>query len=300
MNYITKSSKEESELLERFLRYVKIYSESSPASADKGVFPSTEQQKDFARVMKDELVALGLCDVKLTEHFYVYGMLHATPSKERVAPFCALAHLDTSSEVCGKNVNPLVHKNYDGSDISLACGVTHSAKNDKALLQAASESDTIITTDGNTLLGSDDKAGIAIIMTSLSYLVHHPEIAHGPIEVVFSPDEETGHGMDFIEKDLIHTGVLKSKRAYTFDGGHIGELETECFNAVGTTVSFTGKATHTGTARENKMVNAISMASSFVTSLPAREAPETTDGKEGFFAPIEIEGGIESARVYLL
>ncbi|MBQ9630576.1 MAG: peptidase T, partial [Treponema sp.] len=209
MNYITKSSKEEKELLERFLRYVKIYSESNPQNADAGIIPSTEQQKEFAKILASELKEMGLCDVQVTENFYVYANLPASKGAENVQSFCLLSHIDTSNEVTGKNVNPQVHENYDGKIISLSNNVTHDPSTDKALTQAASEKDTIITTDGNTLLGADDKAGLAIIMTALSYLVSHQEIRHGKIEIIFSPDEETGHGMDKVPLHL-----LSSKRAY--------------------------------------------------------------------------------------
>ena len=295
MNYITKNSNEQKQLLTRFLRYVKTYSESDSTAADNGVFPSTPQQRDFARMLATELAAIGLANVQVTDFSYVYGVLPASPGCESISPFCVLAHVDTVDEVTGKNVNPQVHENYDGKHIDLAHGVLHAPETDAALAQAASERDTIITTDGNTLLGADDKAGIAAIMTAMSYLAAHKEIAHGKIEVVFSPDEETGHGMDKVPLELI-----QSKRAYTVDGGHIGELETECFNAVGTTVTFTGKAAHTGSARKAGMINAIDMAATFVTLLPSRELPETTDGLEGFFAPLDITGTIEQSSVYLL
>ena len=163
------------------------------------------------------------------------------------------------------------------------------------MAQAAAERDTIITSDGTTLLGADDKAGIAEIMTALQYLVGHPEVKHGQIEVIFSPDEETGHGMDKIPLTL-----LKSKFAYTVDGGHLGQLETECFNAFSASVTFTGKACHTGDARKNGMINAICMASRFVENLPANERPETSCGYEGFYAVMKMEGSIEKACVSLI
>jgi tripeptide aminopeptidase len=295
MNYITKSSKEETELLERFLRYVKTYSESDSDKADKGIMPSTPQQKDFARMLASEMVTIGLTSVQITDFCYVYGKLPAAEGCEAVPAFCLLSHLDTVDEVSGKNVNPAVHKNYDGSLIHLAgSGVLDSCR-DNALAQAAREHDTIISTDGTTLLGADDKAGITAIMTAVSYLASHEEIKHGTIEVLFSPDEETGHGMDKVPLNL-----LASKRAYTVDGGHIGQLETECFNAVGTTVTFTGKAAHTGDARAAGMVNAVSMVSAFSANLPDRQLPETTDGREGFYAPLELSGNMEKASIYLL
>lgn len=295
MNYITSASKEEKELLERFLRYVKTYSESSSAEADKGVIPSTPQQKDFARMLASEMITIGLSSVQITDFCYVYGVLPASEGCGKAPSFCILSHLDTVDEVTGKNVNPSVHADYDGSVISLAGGSVLDPSRDSALAQAAAERDTIITTDGTTLLGADDKAGIAAIMTAVSFIAAHREIRHGQIEVIFSPDEETGHGMDKVPLNLI-----SSKRAYTVDGGHIGQLETECFNAVGTTVTFTGKSAHTGDARAAGMVNAVSMVSSFTANLPVRQSPETTDKREGFYAPLEISGTIEKASIYLL
>ena len=295
MNYIVKSSIEEKTLLERFLRYVTTYSQSDSLQADKGIIPSTPQQKDFAQMLASELTGSGLSHVTVTPFSYVYGVLSPSSGCETVSPFMVLAHLDTVDEVSGKDVHPSVYKNYSGSVIQLAGKSILDPAKDPALVQAGTEHDTIITTDGRTLLGADDKAGIAAIMTAVSYLSSHPELKHGKIEVVFSPDEETGHGMDHVPLDLI-----TSKRAYTVDGGHIGELETECFNAVGTTVTFTGKAAHTGDARAKGMVNAVSMVSAFTAALPGRQAPETTDGRQGFYAPLEMSGNLEKASVYLL
>jgi peptidase T len=295
MNYIGSSQKYEKELLERFLRYVKTYSESSSASADKGIIPSTPQQKEFAQMLASEMVTVGLSDVQVTEYCYVYGMLPASDGCESMPAFCVLSHLDTVDEVSGKNVAPAVHEKYDGYVIKLAGSSILDPAKDRALAQAAAERDTIITTDGRTLLGADDKAGIAAIMTAVSYIASHTDIRHGKIEILFSPDEETGHGMD-----KVPLARIASKRAYTVDGGHIGQLETECFNAVGTTVTFTGRASHTGDARAAGMVNAVSMVSAFTANIPGRQTPETTDNREGFYAPLEMSGNMEKASVYLL
>ncbi|MBP5451200.1 MAG: peptidase T [Treponema sp.] len=280
-------------LKERFLRYVKICSQSDSSKADSGIQPSTECQWDMANLLSDELKALGLKDVQTTEHCYTYGRLSASPGMEGLPSICLLSHIDTVEEVSGKDVNPIIHENYDGKAIKLPYGNVLDPKEDKALAQAGREGDTIITSDGNTLLGADDKAGVSEIMTALEYFVSHPEEKHGDIEVIFSPDEETGHGMDNVPLNL-----LKSKCAYTVDGGHIGELETECFNAYKSDLVFTGKALHTGTARPN-MINAINMLSSFVQLLPHHQMPETTDGRMGFYAPMEISGGMEKARITL-
>ena len=251
----------------RFLRYVKIWTTSDSDRADQGIQPSTDRQRDFANVLSEELLENGAESVQITDHCYVYGFLPATSGKESIAPICLLAHMDTVDEVSGENVNPQVTER-DG--------------------------DTIITSDGTTLLGADDKAGVTAIMGALSYLHAHPQIPHGKIEVIFSPDEETGHGMDNVPLNL-----LTSKCAYTVDGGAMGELETECFNAYKSEIVFTGRATHTGTARPH-LVNAVVMASSFVANLPRHQAPETTDGYQGFYAAMSITGSMESATVSLL
>lgn len=284
------SIEEEKELLlERFLRYVKVWSESDSQRADQGFQPSTDRQWDFAKMLASELTVSGAENVQITDHCYVYGILPSSKGCEKTPPVCLMAHMDTVEEVTGKDVKPLVHRAYNGEAIALADGIILDPATDLHLAQAKGE--TVITSDGTTLLGADDKAGIAAIMSAVAYLRKHPELEHGPVEILFSPDEETGHGMDNVPLDLI-----KSQCACTVDGGHIGEIETECFNAFKTDIIFSGVSTHTGTARA-KMVNAVTMASSFVASLPRHEAPETTDGFQGFYAPMSISGTIEQSRV---
>ncbi len=281
-------------LLQRFLKYVQIYSESDSNAADEGTMPSTQRQFDMAKVLRIELEQLGLENAQTDEHCYTYAILPASPSCENVPPICLIAHIDTVDEVTGKDVKPIVHKDYTGSQLPLPSGIALNPDTDKKLALAGKVSDTIITSDGSTLLGADDKAGIAEIMTALEFLVQHKDIRHGAIEVIFSPDEETGHGMDKVPLTL-----LKSRQCYTVDGGHEGELETECFNAYKSEIHFTGKAKHPGDARAD-MVNATLMASAFVASLPRHEMPETTDGYMGYYAPTNIEGGMESAHVSLI
>lgn len=251
-------------LLNRFIKYVKTYSQSDSNKADEGVIPSTPQQFEMAKILCEELKSLGLENVQTTEHCYTYGFLSANDGDEK--SICLLAHIDTVDEVSGLNVNPQI---------------------------AEENGDTIIRSDGTTLLGADDKAGVAEIMTALEYFKSHPETKHCGIEVIFSPDEETGHGMD-----KVPLGLLKSRCAYTVDGGSLGELEIECFNAWKSEIEFTGVACHTGTAR-GVMVNAVSMASNFLENLPHTERPETTDGYQGFYAPMSVEGSIEKAKVVL-
>ena len=278
-------------LLNRFIEYVKVYSESSGENADGGIMPSTPQQWDMAKVLKAELERLGLENVQTTESCYTYGFLPANNGDEN--SLCLLAHIDTVDEVSGRDVKPQVFKGYSGEKIILEDGIELDPAWDRNLEFAGKNHETVITGDGTTLLGADDKAGVAEIMTALEYFATHPEVKHCGIEVIFSPDEETGHGMDKVPLEL-----LKSKHAYTVDGGHLGELETECFNAWKSEIEFTGVACHTGTAR-GVMVNAISMAAAFLDNLPRTERPETTDGYQGFYAPMSVEGSIEKSRVVL-
>jgi tripeptide aminopeptidase len=292
MKYIDKKASDE--LLDRFLRYVQIWSTSDSAQADRGIQPSTPRQIDFARRLATELSEIGVRDIKVTDHCYIFGQLPATPGYEKIPAIGLLAHIDTVEEVSGENVKPQVHVQYDGEKIILSHNIELDPAKDRALAQAAGNRETIITSDGSTLLGADDKAGVASIMTAIDCLHKHPEIAHGKIEILFSPDEETGHGMDNVPLSL-----LTAKCCYTVDGGHIGELETECFNAYKSDITFTGTSKHTGTARPD-MVNALTTAAAFVTSLPRHEAPETTDGFQGFYAPMSMEGSIETAHVCLI
>ena len=278
-------------LLERFTRYTAVWTTSDSRAADEGVMPSTAGQKELAALLCAELAAIG-CDAGVTEYGYVRARFAASGGHENAPPVCFSAHIDTSESVSGKDVKAVVTKNYDGKPIALGCGVTLDPAKDEAL--AGARGQTIIHTDGSTLLGADDKAGVAEIITALDVLARHPEIPHGQIEVIFSPDEETGHGMD-----KAPLSWLKSKHAYTLDGEGAPVLEVECFNAYKSEVVFTGVSRHTGSARPG-MVNAVNMAADFVSLLPRHEAPETTDGYAGFFAPMGISGGIESAAVSLI
>ena len=295
-NPISSSKKETKKLLERFTGYACTFSESDSNAADSGVFPSTPQQKEFAQKLQAELKSLNIENVVLTKDYYVYAFIPASKGKEKEKPVCLISHMDTSEETSGKNVKPRIIEEYDGKPVSYpGFSFVLDPSEDKYLLKAGENRETIITSDGSTLLGADDKAGIAEIITATEYILNHPELKHGPFELLFSPDEETGHGMDKVPLDLI-----RSRSAYTVDGGDYGELESECFNAFSATVTFTGKACHTGTARSGKMVNAVQVLSQFITSLPHNMKPETTDGYEPFIAPLEIKGGIENAEAYFL
>lgn len=287
------STKYKEKLLERFLTYVKINTESDSESADKGNLPSTKNQWEMAKLLEKELILLGGKEVQITEDCYIYGYF---PAKfhQNVKTMCLLAHIDTSEEVSGKNVKPILHKAYKGDNLRLNQKLSINIEENPDLEKCAFTDDTIITSSGDTLLGADDKAGLAEIITMLEYFNENPKEQVCNIEVIFSPDEETGHGMDKVPLNLI-----KSKYAYTVDGGNLGELETECFNAYKSEITFHGKSMHTGLARPN-MVNAITMASSFITALPRNLSPETTDNYMGFYAPISIEGSIEMAKVQIL
>jgi tripeptide aminopeptidase len=247
-------------------------------------------------MLRDELHALGLADAELTEHCYVYARLASNVRDEKHAaglPVIGfLAHLDTSSEVSGANVNPIVEKKYDGAPIALADGLSLDPRADGEL--AAQKGKTIIHTDGRTLLGADDKAGIAEIITAVAHLLAHPEIEHPAIEIIFTPDEETGAGLPCLPREKI-----QSRFCYTLDGGGAGEIEAECFNAYSVDVYFSGKVIHPGAAR-GILVNAASMAANFASLLPRSESPEATDGYYGYYCLMELSGNQETARAELI
>ena len=283
MNYIYGNKDEENKLLDRFCRYVKIWSESDGKAADEEVFPSTERQWDLAKILVKELRNLGTRNVYLTDFCYVVAKIDSNivdPEERKKYPTILLmAHMDTVDEVTGENVKPVISILSDTES-------------------PTGQADTIIRSDGTTLLGADDKAGVSAIMAAVEYLMNHYEeegLKHGPIEVMFSPDEETGHGMD-----KVPLNILKADFAVTVDGGNEGELESECFNAWACKIRFTGKACHTGDAKVNGMINAVTLASEFTARLPHDMAPETTEGYQGFIAPMEITGSIESASVEML
>ncbi|AEF85526.1 peptidase T [Treponema primitia ZAS-2] len=273
-------------VIPRFLKYVRYWTTSDPNVKET---PSTPGQWDLAKALAEELRGLGLTDVDLTDHCYVIARLPPSPGRESRQTVGFLAHLDTASDVSGKDVKPQLVKNYDGQKIQLTGTNVLDPKEDTSL--AAQKGKAIIHTDGSTLLGADDKAGIAEIMGALEWLLSHPEIPHGPVEIIFTPDEETGKGLPEFPLERI-----KSAACYTLDGGPWGELELECFNAYVTTVNFQGKAIHPGYAR-GIMANAVLMAASFATMLPRSESPEATDGYYGYYYPMEITGNPESASL---
>lgn len=275
---------------EKFLRYVKIWTTSEPELAAEKT-PSTANQWDLLNLLAEELKELGVQDVTLTELGYLIARIPAN-GKGDLPSLGFMAHVDTASDAPGKDVKPRVHTNWQGDVIELENGVTLDPENITDLKDFMGE--TIISSDGTTLLGADDKAGIAEIMTAAEVLLNNPEIKHGPLEIIFTPDEETGCGMDkFPVKEL------KSRFCFTMDGGREGELELECYNAWRVDLEFQGNVIHPGYAR-GKLVNAVSMASQFVSLLPRNESPEATDGRYGNYWPNSIEGNLDKAKVSVM
>ena len=280
------SSQLEKLIVPRFLNYVKFDTQSDRTVQET---PSTPGQWELAKVLKDELLALGIKDVKITEHCYLIARLHATAGRENAPCIGFLAHLDTADDVTGKDVKPQFVQSYDGSKIELTDGLYLDPARDSDL--AAHKGKAIIHTDGTTLLGADNKAGIAEIMAAVEYLVKNPDIAHGPVEIIFTPDEETGKGLPEFPLDEI-----KSVFCYTVDGGAMGEIENECFNAWKANIEFFGKVIHIGHAR-GILANAALMASTYAALLPRNESPEATDGYYGYYCPMAISGDLEKAEI---
>ena len=278
------------EIIERFTSYVKVDTQSNENSETT---PSTEGQLTLANMLVEELKTIGMSEVTIDENGYVMATLPANTDKE-VPTIGFLAHVDTATDFTGKNVNPQVVENFDGNQIILneEQNIILSPADFPELPQYKDH--TLITTDGTTLLGADNKAGIAEIMTAMAYLIKHPEIKHGKIRVAFTPDEEIGRGPHKFD-----VRVFDAKFAYTVDGGPLGELEYESFNAASAKVTFKGKNVHPGTAK-GKMVNSAKIAMDFNSKLPAEEAPEHTAGYEGFFHLSSIEGDVEETTLHYI
>jgi len=276
----------ERDLLERFCRYVKIYTTSDRQATTK---PSTPGQWDLLNLLAAEMRALGLQGVHTHDQGFVLGTLPATPGRERAPSVALLAHVDTAPDAPGDQVNPLVHEDYDGSPLRLPAGlVLHPDENPHLKKYVGT---TIVTSDGSTLLGADDKAGIAEILSAVSYLIEHPELPHPALEIIFTSDEEVGRGTEgfpFAE--------IKSKIAYTLDGNEEGGIESECYNAHRAKVTFRGRSYHPGDAR-GKLINAVTMVGQFLALMPRNESPEATDGRFGCLWANEVAGGIETATL---
>lgn len=273
---------------ERFLRYVQIDTQSDPEST---TFPSTEKQKDLSRLLVKELLEMGISDAHLDEFGYVYATLPSNSNKE-VPVICFCSHVDTSPDCSGKNVNPVVHYGYQGHDIVLPADSTQVLSPNAHPELSNQIGNDIITTDGTTLLGADNKAGVAEIMDAVYQLTQHPEIKHGTIKILFTPDEEIGRGVNHV-----NIQKLGAKYAYTIDGETAGHIEDETFSADGVTLTIHGISTHPGFAKD-KMQSAIKIASNIISALPKQKlSPESTEKKEGFIHPVSINGLIEKTVV---
>ncbi len=276
-------------IAERFMRYVRIDTQSDPQS---NTHPSTEKQKNLSRLLTDELIAIGIKDAEMDEYGYAYATIPPNSEKENIPAICFCSHVDTAPDCSGTNVKPILHKNYNGEEIILPddtsqvlSPVTHPYLHNHI-------NEDIITASGKTLLGADDKSGVAAIMQAADFIIKNPSIKHGTIKILFTPDEEIGKG----------TAKLNMKKlgayfGYTLDGGEAGNLEDETFSADGATIIINGVIAHPGYAK-NKMVNAIKLASEILHALPTTEwAPEATEKKEGFVHPVRVDGIAEKATI---
>lgn len=278
-------------LIKRFVKYAKVHTTSSE---DSETVPSTEIQKDLGKILVEDLKEIGLSDAYMDDKGYVYATLKANTDKN-LKKIGFIAHMDTSPAASGENVNPQIHRNYDGGDIVVnkEKNIVLSANEFSILSEKVGK--TIITSDGTTLLGADDKAGITEIIEALKYIIENPQIEHSDIKVCFTPDEEVGRGADFFDVEGFNTDF-----AYTVDGGEIGELEYENFNASSVDVKIIGKSVHPGSAY-NVMINAAAVATEFHSMVPQNEVPEKTKGYEGFYMLTYIGGEVDEAKLsYIL
>jgi tripeptide aminopeptidase len=276
-------------LEERFIKYVQIDTTADPNSAS---FPSSMKQKDLAKVLFEELKGLGLEEVEMDQWGYVYATIPSTSSNLNLPTICFCSHMDTAPDCSGTDVKPIVHRNYNGDPITLPDDTTQVITTTKHPYLLEKIGDDIITASGLTLLGADDKAGIAIIMDFANYIVANPSIPHGPIRILFTPDEEVGRGVEQLDMKK-----LNADYGYTLDGAKLGEIEDESFSADAVKVTIHGVSAHPGYAK-NKMQNALKIAAEFITTLPKDKwSPETTEHREGFVHPMTIEGGLETATV---
>jgi tripeptide aminopeptidase len=274
---------------ERLVRYVQIDTEADPNSETT---PSSMKQKDLSKTLVEELQSLGIQDAEMDEWGYVYATIPATSNRENIPTICFCSHVDTAPDCSGKDVKPLVHENYQGQPIILPDDPSQIITTEKHPYLASKIGDDIITASGKTLLGGDDKAGVAIIMDFAQFMMQNTQIPHGKIRILFTPDEEIGRGVDKVDMKK-----LGADFGYTLDGGPLGSIEDETFSADAMTFTFTGISAHPGYAK-GKMVHAIKVAAHFVDLLPKDSwSPETTKDREGFVHPTSISGGLESASV---
>lgn len=278
-------------VLERFLRYVKIDTQSDPNSP---TCPSTEKQKNLGKVLVEELLAMGISDAHMDEHGYVYATIPSTTDK-KVPTICFCSHMDTSPDCSGKDVKPQVHKNYQGADIVLPgdhSQVIRKSEHADLINQIGND---IVTSDGTTLLGADNKAGLAEIMDAANHLMAHPEIKHGKIRILFTPDEEIGRGVDKADMKK-----LAADFGYTMDGESLGHIEDETFSADGATLVIHGVSTHPGFAK-GKMENALKIGAAILDQLPKdRNSPETTADKQSFVHPTAVSGTLEQCTIHFI
>ncbi len=273
---------------ERFLRYVKIDTQSDHSSTS---FPSTEKQKDLARILVDELKQMGVSDAEMDEHGYVYATIESNTDKD-VPVICLCSHMDTSPDASGKDVNPIIHRNYQGGDIVLPNNSEKLIRFEEHHELKEQIGNDIITTDGTTLLGADNKAGVAEIMDAANFFVSHPEVKHGKIRILFTPDEEVGRGVEKVDMKKLGADI-----GYTIDGADLGSIQDETFSADSVVMEISGFNIHPGFAKD-KMENAIKIAAKILDKLPKNYmSPETTDGKEGFVHPVSIQGTVDSVVV---
>lgn len=272
---------------DRFIRYAKIDTQSDPNSA---TCPSTMKQKNLGKVLVEELKAMGINDAELDEHGYVYATIPANTTR-KVPVICFCSHMDTSPDCSGENVNPVIHNNYQGGDLVLPNDKSQVIRFAEHPALAAQLGNDIITTDGTTLLGADNKAGLAEIMDAANYLMLHPEIKHGAIRILFTPDEEIGRGTDKVDMKK-----LAAEFGYTMDGETLGHIENETFSADGVSIKIHGFPTHPGFAKD-KMQHAIKIAAEIIQRLPKDKTPETTEKKEPFMHPVAISGGLEQTEI---
>jgi len=276
-------------ILDRFIRYVQIDTQSDPQSPTN---PSTEKQKDLSQVLVQELLDMGIANAELDQWGYVYATIPATSAKPDIPVICFCSHVDTSPDVTGANVKPIIHANYDGRDLILPDDATQIIRFTDHPDLAGQLGNDIITASGTTLLGADNKAGLAAIMTAADYLVNHPEIPHGNIRLLFTPDEEIGRGTEKVDIQK-----LGADFGYTIDGESRGTLEDETFSADAVKITIRGVSTHPGFAK-GKLENALKIAADLLAALPKDTlSPETTEGKEGFIHPGHLDGNQDQATL---
>ncbi len=273
---------------ERFLRYVTIDTQSDPTSK---TYPSTEKQKNLGRLLVEELQAMGITDAEMDEHCYVYATIPANTDKE-VPVICFCSHMDTSPDSSGKDVKPIVHANYAGQDLVLPDDTTQIIRESEHPDLKAQHGNDIITASGTTLLGADNKSGVAEIMDAAHYLITHPEVKHGKIRILFTPDEEIGRGVDKVDLER-----LGADFGYTIDGETLGSFEDETFSADGVTITIHGVSAHPGFAK-GKLESALKIAGEILARLPKdRLSPESTEKREGFIHPYGVQGGVEQTTL---